>query len=107
MNTLDQRLQILIKGSRNVHSQRHPQLVNSASAAVGTMIPTPGMSHSGNPSMVASSIDTPMSAVNASIAPTTVNTGNLLPTGCMSSGPFSRSEGESGPYLLKLNSISC
>ncbi|KAG4177806.1 hypothetical protein ERO13_A10G000900v2 [Gossypium hirsutum] len=93
LNTLEQRLQILIKGSRNVHNQRHPQLVNSASAAVGTMIPTPGMSHSGNPSMVASSIDTPMIAVNASIAPTTVNTGNLLPTGGMSSGSFSRSEG--------------
>ncbi|PPR89132.1 hypothetical protein GOBAR_AA31552 [Gossypium barbadense] len=92
LNTLEQRLQILIKGSRNVHNQRHPQLVNSASAAVGTMIPTPGMSHSGNPSMVASSIDTPMIAVNASIAPTTVNTGNLLPTGGMSSGFFSRSE---------------
>ncbi|MFQ6659376.1 hypothetical protein Gotur_028296 [Gossypium turneri] len=93
LNTLEQRLQILIKGSRNVHNQRHPQLVNSASAAVGTMIPTPGMSHSGNPSMVASSIDTSMIAVNASIAPTTVNTGNLLPTGGMSSGSFSRSEG--------------
>ncbi|XWS16583.1 hypothetical protein CRYUN_Cryun34aG0101100 [Craigia yunnanensis] len=94
LSTLEHRLQTLIKGSRNVLNQRHSQLVNSASAPVGTMIPTPGMSHSGNPSMiVTSSIDTSMSASNASIAPTTVNTGSLLPTGGMNSGSFSRSEG--------------
>ncbi|XP_022721386.1 histone acetyltransferase HAC1-like isoform X5 [Durio zibethinus] len=60
LSTLEHRLQTLIKGSRNVHNQRHPQLVNSASAPVGTMIPTPG---------------------------------NLLPTGGINSGFFSRSEG--------------
>ena len=84
-----------------MHNQRHPQLVNSASAPVGTMIPTPGMSHSGNPSMiVTSSIDTSMSASNASIAPTTVNIGSLLPTGGLNSGSFSRSEGKFEPYSL-------
>ncbi|XWS11676.1 hypothetical protein CRYUN_Cryun37aG0019600 [Craigia yunnanensis] len=94
LSTLEHRLQTLLKGSRNVNNQRLPQLVNSASAAAGTMIPTPGMSHSGNPSiMVTSSIDTSMSAANASIAPTNVNTGSLLPTGGMTSGSFGRSEG--------------
>ncbi|XP_022721384.1 histone acetyltransferase HAC1-like isoform X3 [Durio zibethinus] len=94
LSTLEHRLQTLIKGSRNVHNQRHPQLVNSASAPVGTMIPTPGMSLSGNASViVTSSIDTSMNAANASLAPTTVNTGNLLPTGGINSGFFSRSEG--------------
>ncbi|XVF23249.1 hypothetical protein REPUB_Repub13aG0020200 [Reevesia pubescens] len=94
LSTLEHRLQTLIKNSRNVHNQRHPQLVNSASAPVGTMIPTPGMSHSGNPSiMVTSSVDTSMGAANANIAPTNVNTGTLLPTGGMNSGSFGRSEG--------------
>ncbi|XVF26446.1 hypothetical protein REPUB_Repub14bG0017500 [Reevesia pubescens] len=94
LSTLEHRLQTLIKGSRNVHNQRHPQLVNSASAPIGTMIPTPGMSHSGNPSiMVASSIDTSISAANASIAPKNVNTGSMLPTGGMNSSSFGRSEG--------------
>ncbi|XP_022724444.1 histone acetyltransferase HAC1-like [Durio zibethinus] len=94
LSTLEHRLQTLIKGSRNVHNQRHAQLVNSASASVGTMIPTPGMSHSGSPSiMVTSSIDTSMNAASASIAATNVNTGSLLPTGGMTSGSFGRSEG--------------
>ncbi|XWS19184.1 hypothetical protein CRYUN_Cryun32bG0109800 [Craigia yunnanensis] len=58
------------------------------------MIPTPGMSHNGNPSIVVtSSIDTSMNTVNASIAPTNVNTGSLLATGGMTSGSFGRSEG--------------
>ena len=100
MSTLEHRLQTLIKGSRNAN-QRHQQIANSASAPVSTMIPTPGMSHSGNPSLiVTSSIDTSMSAANASIAPTTVNMGSLLPTGGLNSGSFSRSEGKFGPYGL-------
>ena len=99
MSTLEHRLQTLIKMSKNVNNQRHQQLVNAASAPVGTMIPTPGMSHSGNPSIVVtSSIDTSMSAVNASIAPTNVNTGSLLPAGGMTSGSFGRSEGKFEPY---------
>ncbi|KHG19766.1 Histone acetyltransferase HAC1 -like protein [Gossypium arboreum] len=96
LSTLEHRLQILLRGSRNVHNQRHPQLVNSASASapVGTMIPTPGISHSGNPSIVAtSSIDKSTSAASASIAPTNINTGSLLPSSGMTSASFTRSEG--------------
>nr|KJB66326.1 hypothetical protein B456_010G135700 [Gossypium raimondii] len=93
LSTLEHRLQILMRGSRNAHNQRRPQLVNSTSAPVG-MIPTPGMSHSGNPSiMFTASIDTSISASNASIAPTNVNTGCLLPTSGFNSGSIGRSDG--------------
>ena len=70
------------------------QLVNSSSS-VGTMIPTPGMSHSGNSNLMASSVDTMMitSTGNDSIVPTTVNTGTMLPSGSMHGGSFSRSDG--------------
>ncbi|OMO83300.1 Zinc finger, TAZ-type [Corchorus capsularis] len=86
LNTLEFRLQNIIKMSKSAQNQRHPQLVNTPSAPVGTMIPTPGMSHSGNPSiMVTSSVDTSMTAANANIAPSTVNTGSLMPTGSMNS----------------------
>ncbi|KAL4310124.1 hypothetical protein GQ457_01G047950 [Hibiscus cannabinus] len=93
LSTLENRLQILLRGTRNLHNQRHPQLVNSASAPVGTMIPTPGISHGGNPSsLVSSSLDKSTSATNASIAPTNINSG-LLPTSGMLSASFAGSEG--------------
>ncbi|KAK8630096.1 hypothetical protein V6N13_078907 [Hibiscus sabdariffa] len=57
------------------------------------MIPTPGISHGGNPSsVVSSSIDKSTSATNASIAPTNINSG-LLPTSGMLSASFAGSEG--------------
>ncbi|GKV26855.1 hypothetical protein SLEP1_g36076 [Rubroshorea leprosula] len=88
LNTLDQRLQAVV-----LRLQHHRQNVNS-SPSVGTMIPTPGISHSTNKGlMVSSSMDTSMTAANASMPPTTVNTGSLLPTGGMNGGSFSRSEG--------------
>lgn len=86
-----------------MHNQRHPQLVNSAtaSAPVGTMIPTPGISHSGNPSMVATSaIDKSTSVAGESIAPANVNTGSLLPSSGMTSASFTRSEGKFEPYNI-------
>ncbi|KAH1056329.1 hypothetical protein J1N35_034394 [Gossypium stocksii] len=46
LSTLEHRLQILMRGSRNAHNQRRPQLVNSTSAPVG-MIPTLGNIHNG------------------------------------------------------------
>ncbi|MBA0867782.1 hypothetical protein Goshw_003907 [Gossypium schwendimanii] len=93
LSTLEHRLQILMRGSRNAHNQRRPQLVNSTSAPVG-MIPTPGMSHSVNPSiMFKAYIDTSISASNASIAPTNVNTGCLLPISGFNSGSIGRSDG--------------
>ncbi|XP_012087278.1 histone acetyltransferase HAC1 isoform X2 [Jatropha curcas] len=79
LNTLESRLSSLIKRTPvNNHNQRHVQLVNPSSA-ISTMIPTPGMSHGGNSSLMVSSVDTMMIASSGcdSIAATTVNTGAL------------------------------
>lgn len=96
MDTLESRLHNLIKRpSLNHQNQHYPQHVNSPST-IGTMIPTPGMSHSGNSNMmVTSSVDTSMIATSgcSTIAPNTVNTGSLLPTGGLHGGSFSRSDG--------------
>ncbi|KAJ4844492.1 hypothetical protein Tsubulata_006330 [Turnera subulata] len=95
LNTLENRLSILIKRtSGNNQSQRPVQLVNSSST-VGTMIPTPGMSHSGNSNLMVSSGDTMMvtSSGGDSIAPTNVNTGSLLQTSGIHGGSFNRSDG--------------
>ncbi|XP_031254705.1 histone acetyltransferase HAC1-like [Pistacia vera] len=96
LETLEFRLSSLIKGrSGNNHNQRHQQLVNSSSS-IGTMIPTPGMSHNVNSSMmVTSSVDSSVIVASGSntIAPTTVNTGSLLSAGGLHSGSFNRSDG--------------
>ncbi|KAI5336592.1 hypothetical protein L3X38_015860 [Prunus dulcis] len=79
METLESHLQNLMKPPQN-QSQQYQQLVNSSSP-IGTMIPTPGMSHNGNSNMmVSSSVDASMNTTrgSTSIAPTTVNTGNLI-----------------------------
>lgn len=90
LDTLESRLHQLIKRSHMNPRAQYPQLVNSSSP-VGTMIPTPGMSHSGNSTMiVASSVDASM--IGAS-APTTVNPGSLLPSGGIHGGSFNRSDG--------------
>ncbi|GAV74228.1 ZZ domain-containing protein/PHD domain-containing protein/zf-TAZ domain-containing protein/KAT11 domain-containing protein [Cephalotus follicularis] len=93
LETLEPRLHNFVK-RRN--DPRYTQQPINSSPAIGTMIPTPGMSHSGNSNlMVTSSIDTSMiaSSGGSSIAPTTVNTGSLMPTGGIHSGSFSRSDG--------------
>ncbi|XP_057503767.1 histone acetyltransferase HAC1-like [Actinidia eriantha] len=83
LETLENRLHVLIKRlPMSNHNQQYPQLVNSSSP-IGTMIPTPGIPHSGNASiMVTSSADTSMIAAGGgkSMAPGTVNTGSILPT---------------------------
>ncbi|KAM1513062.1 hypothetical protein ACFX1Z_024541 [Malus domestica] len=92
--TLESRLHNLIKRPPN-QSQQFQQAVNSSSPA-GMMIPTPGMSHSGNSNMmVTSSTDASMNTTRGStgIAPMTVNTGNLVPTGALHGGSFNRSDG--------------
>lgn len=105
MDTLEARLSYLIKGRPgNNHNQRHQQLVNSSSS-IGTMIPTPGMSHCGNSSlMVTSSVDSSMIAASGcnTIAPTTVNSGSLLSTGGIQSNSYNRSDGN---IILTLPSL--
>ncbi|XP_057968061.1 histone acetyltransferase HAC1 [Malania oleifera] len=98
LETLESRLHVLIQ--RLTQNPQFPQLVNSSSF-IGTMIPTPGMSHGGNSNlMVTSSVDTSMIAASGcnSIAPSNVNTGNLLSTGngpsvSIHGGSFSASDG--------------
>lgn len=83
LETLENRIHVLIKRSpMSTHNQQYPHLVNAPSP-IGTMIPTPGMPHSGNSSMmVASAVDTPMIATDGgySMPSVAVNTGSLLPT---------------------------
>ncbi|KAL1224192.1 Histone acetyltransferase HAC12 [Cardamine amara subsp. amara] len=78
-STLESRITSLIKGRHlNNHNQRHAN-----SSSVGTMIPTPGLSHAAaNPNfMVTPSADATIAGNN--ITSTAVNTGNLLTAGGM------------------------
>ncbi|KAE7997531.1 hypothetical protein FH972_002158 [Carpinus fangiana] len=103
LDTLESRLHNLIRRSpMNSQSQQYPQLVNSSSP-IGTMIPTPGMSHGGNSTMhVASSVDTSMISAGGpnGIAPTSINTGSLLPSSAagIHGGSFNRSDGNVKSY---------
>lgn len=84
-STLEPRLASLIKGRQlNNYNQR-----NANSSSVGTMIPTPGLQHSGaNPNMmITSSVDATMTGSN-NITTTAMNTGNLLNSGGMIGGSF-------------------
>ncbi|KAI7985393.1 Histone acetyltransferase HAC1 [Camellia lanceoleosa] len=101
LETLENRLHVLIKRlPMSTHNQQYPHLVNAPSP-IGTMIPTPGMPHSGNSSMmVASAVDTSMIATGGgnSMPSVAVNTGSLLPTANGSSvgihgGSFNSSDG--------------
>ncbi|KAL0683784.1 hypothetical protein Bca4012_050632 [Brassica carinata] len=86
-STLESRLASLIKGRHmnNYNQQRH---ANPSSA--GTMIPTPGLQHSGgNPNMLmTSSVDTAMDGSN-NITTTAMNTANMLNPGGMLGGNMS------------------
>lgn len=103
LGTLEPRLHSLLRRPNvNNQTQQYQQLVNSSSP-IGTMIPTPGMSHSGNSTMaVTSTVDTSMISAGGSnsIAPTTVNTGSLLPTGAggLHSSSFNRLDGNRKSY---------
>jgi len=84
-STLEPRLASLIKGRQlNNYNQRHAN-----SSSVGTMIPTPGLQHSGgNPNlMITSSGDATMAGSN-NITTSAMNTGNLLNSGGMLGGSF-------------------
>ncbi|CAI9783593.1 unnamed protein product [Fraxinus pennsylvanica] len=98
--TLERRLQFVIKGpSTTNHNQQFSQ-VNTPSS-MGTMIPTPGLPQTGNSSLIRiSSVDSSVVGNSSSktIAYSTVNSGNLLPTGngpfgSVSGGSFSSSNG--------------
>ncbi|KAF8053136.1 hypothetical protein N665_1462s0019 [Sinapis alba] len=85
-STLESRIMGLIKSRYlNNYNQRHAD-----SSSVGTVIPTPGLSHAaGNPcSMVTTSSDATVAGSNNSTS-TAVDTGNLLAAGGMDEGNIS------------------
>ncbi|GAU16144.1 hypothetical protein TSUD_297740 [Trifolium subterraneum] len=109
LNTLESRLSnFLRRASMGNHNQPYPQLVSSS--PIGTMIPTPGMSHGPNSNMVvASSIDASMissSGCNNSIVSTSFNSVNMLPAGGMLGSSLNRSDGLSNGYQQSSTSFS-
>nr|XP_043635392.1 histone acetyltransferase HAC1-like isoform X2 [Erigeron canadensis] len=102
LETLEIRLHDIIKRvSLNNHAQQYQQQGNT-SVAMGTMIPTPGISQSANSSLNAqSSMDHSFVAANG--GNTMVNTGSFIPntmgpSGGMHSGHFTSSDGVSNGY---------
>lgn len=95
LDTLESRISnILRRASMNNHNQQYPQLVSSS--PIGTMIPTPGMSHVPNSSMVvASSMDASMISSSGcnSIVSTPFSGVNMLPAGGMLGNSLNRSDG--------------
>ncbi|KAL0307146.1 UNVERIFIED_CONTAM: hypothetical protein Sradi_6131900 [Sesamum radiatum] len=80
--TWESRLHILIKRFPTSNHNQQFSHANSFPPA-GTMIPTPGFQQTGNSSMVGtSSVDSSLVATNSSssVAQSTVNSGNFLPT---------------------------
>lgn len=95
LDTLESRLSnFLRRASMNHHNQQYPQHVSSS--PIGTMIPTPGMSHIPNSSMVAaSSMDASMISSSGcnSIVSTSFNSVNMIPAGGMLGSSLNRSDG--------------
>lgn len=89
LDTLESRLSSLIRRTSSNHNQQHPQLVSSS--PIGTMIPTPGMSHVTNSTMIIASSEY-ASMITASgcnsISSTFVNSVSMLPAGGMLGGFF-------------------
>ncbi|XP_010539592.1 PREDICTED: histone acetyltransferase HAC1-like [Tarenaya hassleriana] len=97
--TIESRLTSLIRGRQlNNYNQRHA----NSSSSVATMIPTPGLPHSGgNPSMmVTSSVDTTL-AGNNNITTSALNNGSLLSASGMHRGNLSNGyQQSSGNFAL-------
>lgn len=95
MDTLESRLANFFRlSSMNNHNQQHPQLASSS--PIGTMIPTPGMSHVTNSTMnIASSVDASMIAASGGniIASSSVNSVSMLPAGGILGSSLNRSDG--------------
>ncbi|XP_047171125.1 histone acetyltransferase HAC1-like isoform X1 [Vigna umbellata] len=108
LDTLDSRLSNFLRmSSMTTNHHQHPQLVSSS--PIATMIPTPGMSHITNSTMItASSVDTSMIAASGSnsIASPSVNSVNMLPAGGMLGSTLNRSDGLSNGYKHSATSFS-
>ena len=111
LGTLERRLQVLIRRSAmSNHSQRYAQPISSSSP-IATMIPTPGMPHSGNSSMIGtSSVDAPIVAASGgnSILPATGFLSTLDGSSVgIHGGCFNSSEGTYSFLYYKSVIINC
>ncbi|CAI8601495.1 unnamed protein product [Vicia faba] len=108
LETLESRLSsFLRRATMNNQTQQYPQLIGSS--PIGTMIPTPGLSHGPNSSMgVASSIDASMisSSGGNSMVSTSFNSVNMLPPGGMLGSSINRSDGLSNGYQQSSTNFS-
>ncbi|XP_050900427.1 histone acetyltransferase HAC1 [Lathyrus oleraceus] len=108
LETLESRLSnFLRRATMNNNSQQYPQFISSS--PIGTMIPTPGLSHGPNSSMVAaSSIDASMisSSGGNSMVSTSFNSVNMLPAGGMLGNSINRSDGLSNGYQQSSTNFS-
>eukprot|EP01018_Ginkgo_biloba_P007798 Gb_24654 [translate_table: standard] len=106
LSTLEQRLQTLAK--RIAPSNRNQNFGHHVPSSVGTMIPTPGLQHSGN---VSSMIPTPGSDISmvtgpstSTVVPNSVGMGSVLPSSNETSGlvhgnSYVATEGNSGKMV--------
>ncbi|KAK7254981.1 hypothetical protein RIF29_28380 [Crotalaria pallida] len=108
LETLETRLSTFLRrASMSNHNQQYPQLVSSS--PIGTMIPTPGMSHVSNSSMVVtSSMDASMIAASGcnSLISTSFNGVSMLPAGGMFGSSLNRSDGLSNGFQQSPTSFS-
>ena len=106
LDTLESRLSNFLRMSSMTTHNQHPQIVSSS--PIATMIPTPGMSHITNSTMItASSVDTSMIAASGcnSIASPSVNSVSMLPAGGMLGSTLNRSDGNSGCFYSLVLSL--
>ncbi|KAL0327972.1 UNVERIFIED_CONTAM: Histone acetyltransferase HAC1 [Sesamum calycinum] len=104
--TLESRLHVLIK---RLPMSNHNQQFSHAnpSVSIGTMIPTPGLQQTGNSSLAGTPpVDSSLVVNNSSntIASSTANSGNFLPTGNGSSGALAGGYQQHSSSAFSVNS---
>ncbi|XP_074296793.1 histone acetyltransferase HAC1-like [Silene latifolia] len=115
MNTLETRLQVLVKRPTPInHAPQHSQFIN-ATIPGATMMPTPGMPQNGNPNVNVSSAVAPTmmtAGTDGSMSSSIPTTGNLMSTvngsfSGMRGGSFCAGEGSlSNGYQQSTSSFS-
>jgi len=100
---IDQQLQAIL---RTAHSNQQSSHHISSSSAISTMIPTPGMVHTGSSLNSMTSVDNSMrNTTGASMVVQPTSTGSLLPTANGSVGAgniasFNTSNGNCKPFVF-------
>lgn len=81
IETLEHRVHTLLKRTSSTSHKQPVSHIMSSSSSISTMIPTPGMSHSGGMnSMIPSSVDNSTTSSSV-VTQNTVNTGHLSANG--------------------------